>query len=79
MSKREFIQLTEREVINEEIELIKNLDVPSYVYFFGHHQNNVARVSGNFKDKNKLIEGFEKKLKEISPEILDISLKREYL
>ena len=80
--KGEFKQLTEREIIEDEIALIKALDVPGNVYFFGHHQNNVARVSGHLNDKAKLIEGLNQKLKELKmskPEILDISLSREYL
>ncbi|MBO7713127.1 MAG: radical SAM protein [Methanobrevibacter sp.] len=78
----EFVQLTEREIIEDEIALIDALDVPGQVYFFGHHQNNVARVSGHLKDKEKLIEGFRQKLDYLEinkPEILDISLSREYL
>ena len=78
----EFIQLSEREIIEEEIELIKALDVPSNVYFFGHHQNNIARVSGHLKDKESLIKSFEDKLHDFEinqPEILDISIDRQYL
>ena len=39
-------------------------------------------VSGHMKDKEKLIEGFKQKIKDFEknqPEILDISLSREYL
>ncbi len=78
----EFVQLTEREIIDDEIALIDALDVPSQVYFFGHHQNNVARVSGHLKNKQELIEGFRQKLHYLEinkPEILDIALSREYL
>ena len=78
----EFVQLTEREIIEDEISLIKKLDVPRQVYFFGHHQNNVARVSGHLKNKNELIREFEDKLHDLEtnqPEILDMSLSREYL
>ena len=78
----EFVQLTEREIIEDEIALIEALDVPNYVYFYGHHQNNIARVSGNFKNKEKLIECFKQKIKEFEeykPEILDTTLVREYL
>lgn len=78
----EFVQLTEREIIEDEISLIEQLDVPGSVYFFGHHQNNIARVSGHFKNKEGLVEGFKQKLHDFEqnqPEILDISLSREYL
>ena len=78
----DFVQLTEREIIEDEIELIKSLDVPSSTYFFGHHQNNVARISGHLKDKELLIKGFEEKLSELeknNPEILDSAITREYL
>ena len=78
----EFVQLTECEIIEDEIALIEALDVPDNVYFFGHHQNNVARVSSHFKNKKEMIEGFKQKLNEFEinrPEILDISLSREYL
>lgn len=77
--KGEFKQLTEREIIQEEIDLIKHLEVPNNVYFFGHHNNNVAKVSGHMKNKDKIIENFEKKLEEIPNEILDSCIKREYL
>ena len=78
----EFVQLSEREIIEDEIALIDALDVPNSVYFYGHHQNNIARVSGHMKDKEKLIEGFKQKIKDFEnnqPEILDIALSREYL
>lgn len=78
----EFVQLTEREIIEDEMALIDALDVPGQVYFFGHHQNNVAPISGHLKDKKELIEGFKQKLHYLEinkPEILDIALTREYL
>lgn len=78
----EFQQLTEREIIEDEMALIEALDVPDNVYFYGHHQNNVARVSGHLKDKEKLIKGFQDKLAYLeanNPEILDIGLTREYV
>ena len=78
----EFIQLTEREVIEDEISLIEKLDVPNSVYFYGHHQNNIARVSGHLKNKEELISKFKQKIKDFektTPEILDTSLVREYL
>ena len=77
-----FVQLTEREVIEDELALIEALDMPDGVYFYGHHRNNVARVSGHFKYKDRLINGFKEKLmylEENKPEVLDISLEREYL
>lgn len=76
----EFTPLTEREVIEDEINLIESLDVRGQTYFFGHHQNNVARVSGHLKNKEKLIEEFKMKLHDLeenNPEILDISITRE--
>ena len=82
MDDGEFVQLTEREIIEDEMALIDALDVPGQVYFFGHHQNNVARVSGHLKNKQELIEGFRQKLHYLEinkPEILDIALSREYL
>ena len=78
----EFVQLTEREIIEDEIALIDALNVPGSVYFFGHHQNNVARVSRHLKDKDNLIDGFKQKIKDLEishPEMLDSSLIREYL
>ena len=78
----EFIPLTERQIIEDEIALIEGLDVPPGTYFFGHHQNNLARVSGHLKDKKALVKGFKDKLDDLernSPEILDTTLAREYL
>lgn len=54
------MQLTEHEIIEDEMALSDVLDVPGQVYFFGHHQNNVARVSGHLKNKQELIEGFRR-------------------
>lgn len=78
----EFIPLTERQIIEDEIDLIKELNVPPGTYFFGHHQNNIARVSGHLKDKEKIVKGFEDKLIELeknNPEILNSTITREYL
>lgn len=75
----EFKRLSEREVIEEEIDLIKNLEVPDNTYFFGHHNNNLAKVSGHMKNKETIIENFEKKLEEIPEDILNGYISREYL
>ena len=78
----EFVQLTEREIIEDEMALIEALDVPNSTYFYGHHQNNVAKVSGHLKNKDDLIGKFKERLEYFEnnqPEILDISLSREYL
>ena len=80
--KGDFIPLTERQIIEDEIDLIKELNVPQGTYFFGHHQNNIARVSGHLKDKEKIVKGFEDKLIELeknNPEILNSTITREYV
>lgn len=54
--------------------------MPNQTYFFGHHGNNVAKSSGHFKDKENIIDRFEKifvELEHDKPEILNSTLKRE--
>ena len=75
----EFKQLCEKDVILEEMELIEKLNLPDNTYFFGHHNNNLAPVSGYFSDKEELISDFEYKLREIPQNVLESKIKREYL
>lgn len=75
----EFKQLCEKDVILEEMELIEKLNLPDNTYFFGHHNNNLAPVSGYFSDKEELISNFEDKLREIPQNVLESKIKREYL
>ena len=57
-----FIQLTEKEVIEEEIMLVEKLDLNPNCYFFGSHLNNLAPVNDHFKYKDRLIQKLKDRL-----------------
>ncbi len=76
----EFDQLTERQLVEEEIMLLKELEMPDDCYFFGAHQNNLVKVWDYFKNKEDMICSLENGLKDVEfshPDILDVKLKRE--
>ncbi len=66
-----YVELTEREMIEEEIALLKALALAPDSYFFGSHNYNLIPVSGKMKDKQEIIHHLEQALKEITPTILD--------
>jgi len=58
----EFIQLTEKEIIEEELLLLEKLDMDDNCYFFGSHLNNLIGVSDYFKYKDRIIKIINDKL-----------------
>ena len=60
--EKKFIQLTEKEVIEEEIMLVEKLDLNPNCYFFGSHLNNLAPASDHFKYKQRLIQKLKDRL-----------------
>lgn len=67
----DYVELTEREMIEEEIALLNSLELDPDSYFFGSHNYNLVPVSGKMKDKQDIIKHLEKGLDEISSEVLD--------
>lgn len=48
----EFTQLTEREMINEELEILEGLDYDDDSYFLGNHIFNTVEATGYFRHKS---------------------------
>ncbi len=67
----EYVELSELEMLQEEIEFLKALDVDDSCYFFGSHNFNLVPVSGTMGDRNKMIAHLENSIKTLSPEILN--------
>lgn len=58
----EFVQLTEKEIVEEELLLLEKLDMDDNCYFFGSHLNNLIGVSDHFKYKDRIINKINDKL-----------------
>lgn len=51
----EYAELTEREIVEEELALPDAHDMDDNCYFFGSHSYNTVPVSGFFADKDKIM------------------------
>lgn len=71
----EFIEPSEREMLEEEIMLLNKLDVGD-AYFFGSHMYNLVPISGSLKHKKDMISHLQKKLETLDKEVLDDILER---
>lgn len=67
----EYVELTEKELIEEELLLLKALDMNDDCFFFGSHPYNSIPVSGNFSEKDKIIAYLEKTAKELPAVFMD--------
>ncbi|ONI40650.1 radical SAM protein [Candidatus Epulonipiscium fishelsonii] len=67
----DYVELTEREMLLEEIKFLEALDVDDDCFFFGSHNFNLVPVSGEMKDRNIMIYKLKFALKTLSPKILD--------
>ena len=72
----EYVCLTEREMLEEEIMLLEALDMRDDCWFFGTHPLNAVAVDGYFKEKDRIIAEIRTEMAEIGDDILDITLKR---
>ncbi len=72
----EYVCLTEREMLEEEIMLLEALDMRDDCWFFGTHPLNAVAVDGYFKDKDRILAEIRAEMAEIGDDILDITLKR---
>ena len=74
-----YVELTERELINEELDFIKSLNMDDECYYFGSHPYNLMSVSGYFENKDKIVKYIENKKEELDntrPGLLDKVLSR---
>lgn len=65
----EYVELTERELLEEEKDFLRALTFED-AYFFGSHNFNLIPISGQLKDKAKIIEHIDEKMSELSDEVL---------
>lgn len=75
----EFSIATEREILVEEKELIKNLELDG-IALYGVHPTNIAKVSGLLpRDRNRMIATIDQALEETAPAFLDSQAERKGL
>ena len=74
-----YVELTEGEMLDEEIMLLKALDMDAECLFFGSHPYNTIPVSGLFSDKEKMIGYLEKKRQLLPPAFLNSTMPRGQL
>lgn len=66
-----FVEQTERETLEEEMLLIRSLEVED-CYFFGSHYFNLASANGWLpRDREQILENLQQTMEEFEPEILD--------
>ena len=78
----EFIQPIERELVEEELTLIENLEMYDDCYFFGGHVHNLIKIGYYFQFKDEMIKEIKKQIIELDekmPELLDSKLTRGHL
>ncbi len=69
----DFIETTNRENLTEQLELLKNLNLPDNVFYSSAHMVNLVNISGHLKNKEKLIEKIQKALDNMDDSILDMT------
>lgn len=79
VSDGEFVEATEREMLEEQIMFLENLDLSSDTMYFAGHPYNIATINGYFGDKGEMILKIKEiiaQLDETRPGLLDGVLKR---
>lgn len=69
--KGDFIETSNRENLEEQIELLKNLDVPGNVLYSSGHIVNLVNVTSHMRNKEKMIKKLEDALENLDEKILD--------
>lgn len=73
----EYVELTERDQIQEELMLLNALNMEDTCYFFGSHPFNAIPYSNYFSEKQKIIEYIESELAEYDDDFLDSVWQRD--
>ncbi len=82
VEKGEFEIPTEREMLDEELMHLENLQMDDDCLYFGGHIYNLSRITQYFKYQDDMIERFKKRVEEIdknNPGLLDSILPRGHL
>ena len=75
----ESVELNEREMLEEEIMLLRALDVDDDCFFFGSHPYNTIPVSANFSERDKMIAYLENNMRKLPPSFLESTRERGQL
>ena len=68
----DFKETTNRENLEEQIELLKNLDVPGNVLYSSGHIVNLVKVTSHMRNKEKMIKKLEDALENLDEKILNL-------
>lgn len=71
-----YVSPTERELLEEELLLIRLLDMHDDCFFFGTHPLNAVAVDGTFKEKARIMAEIQTELDELDDEFLNSVLRR---
>ena len=71
-----FVEATERELLEEIKLLLQTLNMKDDCYFFGSHPYDLVPVSGYFKNKAEMIATLEKGMAEMDSAFLDSVYRR---
>ncbi len=74
-----FIMPTEKELIEEELQLLELLEPDESCYFFGRHPYNAVPVSGRLSEKDGMIKALSRALTQLPREFLESDQKRGHL
>lgn len=69
----EFVESTNRENIEEQIYLLKNLKLPDTSLYSSGHVVNLVNMTHHMDKKDQMIKELEEALEEIDPELLDMT------
>ena len=75
----EYVELNEREMLEEEIMLLRALEVDDDCFFFGSHPYNTIPVSANFSERDKMIAYLENNMRKLPPSFLESTRERGQL
>ncbi len=71
----EFVQCTEREKIDEEIQLLQSINFKD-AYFFGGHYYNLIPINGHLSQKDKIIDAIKDHVLTMEDNLLDSTFQR---
>ena len=75
----EYVELNEREMLEEELMLLRALAVEDNCFFFGSHPYNTIPVSANFSERDKMIAYIEDNMRQLPQSFLESTMERGQL
>lgn len=71
-----FVQATEGEMLEEQLVLLKNLEMPDQVTYTSQHMVNLLHIQAKMSQKDQIISAIEKKIQETPQEVLNRTINR---